>query len=142
MRRLPSILSSLLVVTLAAAAAPAHAAGLTVVLRDPSSQAGVFQVVVVDAAGYDGQQAPLATREVAPAGAATTVTFDGLSPGRYAVMVIHDENGNGQLDTNLVGMPVEGYGFSNNPQVMRKPTFDEAAFALPGDGAHLDIVIR
>ncbi|MET0808503.1 MAG: DUF2141 domain-containing protein, partial [Pseudoxanthomonas sp.] len=45
----------------------------------------------------------------------------------------HDENGNGKLDTNVMGMPLEGYGFSNNPQVMRKPTWDEARFTV-GDG--------
>ena len=41
------------------------------------------------------------------------VTFAGLEPGRYAVNGFHDDNGNGDLDTNLLGVPTEGYGFGN-----------------------------
>ena len=57
-------------------------------------------------------------------------------------MITHDENGNGKLDTNVVGMPLEGYGFSNNPQVMRKPTWDEARFDVTATGAAIDIDLR
>lgn len=57
-------------------------------------------------------------------------------------MVTHDENGNGTLDTNLIGMPLEGYGFSNNPAVMRKPTWDEAAFDVGAGGAAIAIALR
>ena len=42
-----------------------------------------------------------------------SVTFAGLEPGRYAVNGFHDGNGNGDLDTNLLGVPTEGYGFGN-----------------------------
>ena len=38
-------------------------------------------------------------------------TFD-IVPGSYAIGVIHDENGNGVLDYNFLGIPSEGYGFS------------------------------
>ncbi len=37
-----------------------------------------------------------------------------LPPGKYAVRYFHDENMNGNLDTNKMGIPTEGYGFSNN----------------------------
>ena len=37
-----------------------------------------------------------------------------LEPGDYAVAIYHDENGNGQLDKRLFGIPKEPYGFSNN----------------------------
>ncbi len=43
-----------------------------------------------------------------------TVTFDNLEAGDYAIRYFHDENDNGKLEQNLFGMPVEGYGFSNN----------------------------
>lgn len=55
---------------------------------------------------------------------------------------MHDENGNGKLDTNAVGMPIEGYGFSNNPRVMRKATFDEAAFAVDDKGTVIELHLR
>lgn len=40
--------------------------------------------------------------------------FEDIPPGTYAMAVIHDENMNGKLDTNWLGIPTEGYGFSNN----------------------------
>ena len=59
------------------------------------------------------------------------VVFDKLPQGVYSVSLIHDENMNGKLDTNLFGMPVEGYGFSNNPKKRTgKPGFDETNFQL------------
>lgn len=143
MRRSPaSLIAPFALIAAGALAAPVQAADLTVSLHDARTQDGRFQVALVDAGGYAGSAAPVAARELAPAGAVTRVTFDGVPAGRYALMVIHDENGNGTLDTNLVGMPVEGYGFSNNPRVMRKPTFEEAAFDVGADALALDVSIR
>lgn len=138
----PSFVVPFAVLALVAAVAPAAAADVAVALHGARSADGRLQVALVDAAGFAGTAAPVAARELAPDPAGTCLAFEGVAPGRYAVMVIHDENGNGRLDTNLVGMPVEGYGFSNNPRVMRRPTFDEAAFELGADGAALDIAIR
>lgn len=60
--------------------------------------------------------------------------FSGIPRGTYAVMAFHDENGNGKLDKNVVGIPKEGYGASNNPtKKMRPPTFDEAKFVVASD---------
>ena len=54
-------------------------------------------------------------------------TFEGVPRGRYGIAVFHDENRNGRVDTNLVGMPAEGFGFSLKTP-MRKPSFGEIAF--------------
>lgn len=43
-----------------------------------------------------------------------TFSISDLKPGKYAVRYYHDENTNGKMETNLVGKPTEGYGFSNN----------------------------
>lgn len=59
------------------------------------------------------------------------VVFRDVPPGVYAVSVLHDENMNGKLDKNFLGIPTEGYGASNNPgKKMRAPTFDEAKFSM------------
>ena len=42
------------------------------------------------------------------------ITIENLSPGKYAFKYFHDENSNKELDTNWMGMPKEGFGFSNN----------------------------
>ena len=44
-----------------------------------------------------------------------TVRFNNLAPGSYVASVQHDEDGNGKLKTNFIGMPKEGIGLSNNP---------------------------
>jgi uncharacterized protein (DUF2141 family) len=56
-----------------------------------------------------------------------TVVFDNVPDGRYAIAVYHDENLNGKMDASLVGIPREGYGFSNNPKVPGRPKFEQAA---------------
>lgn len=44
----------------------------------------------------------------------STIIIDSLSPGTYAFRYFHDIDGDGELNTNWVGMPTEPYGFSNN----------------------------
>ena len=47
-------------------------------------------------------------------GDSITVVFENLKPGKYAVSVLHDANKNKDLDKNKLGIPKEGFGFSNN----------------------------
>ena len=64
----------------------------------------------------------------------SAVVFSNLAPGRYAAIAFHDENGNGKLDTNLMGMPIERYGFSNDAKGNRAaPDFEAAAIAVDAD---------
>ncbi|RJR43346.1 MAG: DUF2141 domain-containing protein [Desulfobacteraceae bacterium] len=66
--------------------------------------------------------------------------FLDIPPGTYALAVIHDENMNGELDTNWVGMPKEGYGFSNDAKgILGAPSFSSARFQY--DGGTLDLTI-
>lgn len=66
-------------------------------------------------------------------GSQSTV-FTQLTPGRYAVAVIHDENDNGRLDRTFLGVPIEGYGFSNDRRgFFGAPSFDAASIVI-GDG--------
>lgn len=59
------------------------------------------------------------------------VEFTDLPYGDYAVSVLHDENGNKKMDYNLVGMPKEGYCFSNNYRpTFKNPSFRQAGFFL------------
>ena len=43
-----------------------------------------------------------------------SISFNNLEQGEYALRFFHDENDDGEMATNLLGLPVEGYGFSNN----------------------------
>jgi uncharacterized protein (DUF2141 family) len=66
--------------------------------------------------------------------------FSDIKPGKYAIAVIHDENCNGKLDTNMFGIPKEGYGFSSGAEVaMSAPSFSDAVFSY--DRGHLQMSI-
>ncbi|MBT4641883.1 MAG: DUF2141 domain-containing protein [Deltaproteobacteria bacterium] len=57
-----------------------------------------------------------------------------LKSGTYVAAVFHDENGNGQLDTNFIKLPQEGYGFSNNAKgSLGPPEYEDATFSVAGD---------
>ena len=66
--------------------------------------------------------------------------FEDIPPGTYALAVIHDEDSDGTLNTNWLGIPTEGYGFSNDARgLLGPPTFRAARFAY--DGRSVDLTI-
>jgi uncharacterized protein (DUF2141 family) len=80
---------------------------------------------------------------VAAGDLADGVTFEGLSPGNYAIAVFHDANTDGKLNTGIFGIPKEGFGFSQNPSIqMRAPRFNEATFALSSTPAKIQIQLK
>ncbi|MEP7043082.1 MAG: DUF2141 domain-containing protein [Dokdonella sp.] len=121
----------------------ARSADLDVTITDIRVAKGTLMIAVVDsAAGWDDQAKAAAGGTRKASAAQESFHFANLPPGAYAVKVLHDENDNGKLDTNFMGMPIEGYGFSNNPQLLRKPTFDEAKFDLDAAGGAITIDLR
>ena len=80
--------------------------------------------------------------EIDPKTMSAQVTFKDVPQGTFAVAVLHDENGNGKMDKNFVGIPKEGYGASNNPKKKRRaPTFDEAKFSLNASEQAIEITL-
>lgn len=63
----------------------------------------------------DDVAASVATVSAAIQGGKAAVTFANLPYGEYAVSVLHDEDGDGQMATGLFGAPREGFGFSGYP---------------------------
>lgn len=64
-------------------------------------------------------------------------------PGVYAATAYHDENGNGKFDKNWAGLPVEGFGVSNNPTTfLAPPSHNQAAFAVSHGRTSVDIEIK
>jgi uncharacterized protein (DUF2141 family) len=63
----------------------------------------------------------------------TTVTVTDLPPGVYAAQAYQDKNDNHVVDRNILGLPTEGVGFSNDAPIhLRAPTFCSAAFTYAG----------
>lgn len=76
------------------------------------------------------------------AGNRARAVFRDVPPGTYAVSVLHDENGNGRMDTNSLGMPKEGVGASNNPRsILGPPDFEDARFTYGGGDKTVPVMI-
>jgi uncharacterized protein (DUF2141 family) len=59
-----------------------------------------------------------------------TCHFKTVPYGNYAVVAFHDENRDGEFNQNWLGMPKEGFGFSGNPGLLKKPVFNDAKFVV------------
>lgn len=69
--------------------------------------------------------------------------FRDVPPGTYAIAAMHDENRNGHLDRNWLGIPTEGYGFSENASAsLGAPSFQHASFAFDGGELFLTISLQ
>jgi uncharacterized protein (DUF2141 family) len=63
--------------------------------------------------------------------------------GHYGLAVLHDANGNRKMDKNFLGLPGEGFGFSNNPVLrLGPPAFAKVRFAVPRSGVQTSVKLR
>lgn len=120
----------------------AHAADLTIHVDDVKRAAGQVMVAL-----YDKEErfmkTPLAGSNAAAVQGSTIVVFKDLPAGEYAFAVVHDANGNGKMDRNLVGLPLEDYAFSNNALGKMGPaSYADARFSLPAGGATVRVTLR
>jgi uncharacterized protein (DUF2141 family) len=133
---------------------PAQAANLVLTIEGVRSNVGEILIGVydtadgfkraIDSSATKSALLPQAWRIVgaslrAKAGS-QSIVFTQLPPGRYAVIVFHDENDKGLLDANAFGIPVEAYGFSNNAQgLLGAPSFDAAAVEIGAEDRNVSI---
>lgn len=115
---------------------------LTVRVTGLASDAGRVQIALTDADGYENDE-DLREAALPIENGRAQWTVKAVPFGTYAVQLYHDENGNGELDTNVFGVPQEAYGFSNNARGrFGPPDFEEAAFTLDADSLSLTITAR
>ncbi|NNC69656.1 MAG: DUF2141 domain-containing protein [Flavobacteriaceae bacterium] len=81
---------------------------------------------------------PIATKKVEPADSEASVIFENITPGTYALVALHDMNGNEQMDFDN-GMPKEDYGSSNNVMRMGPPNFNDSKFTITNKSVTLEI---
>jgi uncharacterized protein (DUF2141 family) len=118
-----------------AVSASAAAAPLEVTIGGVEGTQGTLMVAVYDAAGYRTKS----VRAAAQPAASPVFRFD-LPEGEYAIAAFHDRNDNGKLDTNLMGVPTEPYGFSRHgAATMGPPGWADAKFELPSGGARIGV---
>jgi len=120
----------------------AGAATLDVSVTGIDPHEGAVMLAMFDSeSAFDGDGAPVRSVRIPVEGDEVAVSFDDLPAGRYAIKLYHDANGNGALDTNPMGLPIEGYGFSGDGGRFGPPAFDEAMFEVHDDADNA-IVIR
>lgn len=74
---------------------------------------------------------PIDSKVVPLSGDSAKAIFQNLPPGEYAVSVFHDHNGNEELDTNVLGIPKEGFAFGNNAMGMfGPPSFEKCSVVI------------
>ena len=105
----------------------AEAADLTVTIVGLRSTEGVVRLSVYNRAEtFLEDNGRIARHRENVAANPMQVTFDRTVPGTYAISVVHDENDDGKLNRNILGLPLEGYGFSNDaPVVLGPPSFEK-----------------
>ena len=128
---------------LASAAPPETGAVVVLVSGMRSTKGQVLACLTTQAKSFPDCRRDPAARKLAVAASGTvTFRFADLPPGRYAVALLHDENGNGKADMALV-IPREGFGFSRDAAArMGPPKFAAAAFAVEGAAVTMQVRMR
>ena len=105
---------------------------LTVVVRGVRNNKGMVRVALYNSEKDFMKKILHSKSEKAKSGEVQIVLGD-IPPGTYAISVVHDANENGEMDSNSMGIPKEGFGFSNNAMRMfGPPSFEEAKFVWDG----------
>ncbi len=108
---------------------------LRVVIENVASSEGNIMLEILSTeAEFNGESPAVAAIIQRAQTGKMTFTTDALPPGEYAIRVMHDKNGNGELDSNFVGIPKEPWAFSNNATgKFGPPKWQAAKFALDGE---------
>jgi len=126
-------MKTLSILALLAISTGATAATIQVKIDGVASDKGAVHVAVCDKETFLKKCNITAS---APARAGTVaIDVPDVPAGTWAVLAYHDANGNKELDRNFVGMPTEGYGFSNGAKGrFGPPSFKDAAMTV-GEGS-------
>ena len=88
-----------------------------------------------------GEAAAIAKTKTMVVDQKAQVVFTSLPYGWYGISLYHDENNNGEMDKNAMGIPKEAYGFSNNAKgFFGKPSYKKVMFQL--NSVEMQIVIN
>jgi uncharacterized protein (DUF2141 family) len=141
MNKLPRHITALALL-LAAATAQADDARLVVNIKEVRDATGNLRVSLYsDPESFRKEERALKMVSLPAAKGEVRVSFDGLPPGRYALMAYHDENADGKLNLRLGMFPTEGYALSNNPRVMGPPKFADSAFEVTAPETEATLVL-
>jgi len=129
-----------------APAVPAATSTVTVKVKAIRNAKGKIDVVLYGTSeGFPLDPSAAAAKkqvDIDPKTMTATIVFEKLPQGAYAATVLHDENLVGKMEFDSQGMPLEGYGISNNPDSSSgPPSFDDAKFKVDLPEVAIDIAM-
>ncbi|MDA0677979.1 MAG: DUF2141 domain-containing protein [Bacteroidetes bacterium] len=109
----------------------------------PKNSKGILTLVLYSSPDdFLGENGTLYTFELPPSKTQFEIDLGDLSPATYALVAFIDENGNGQMDKKLLGIPKEPIGFSEaKMQLFGPPSFEKASFKVPTKSS-IELVIE
>lgn len=139
-----TVCHALLLALVSLATLPSRAADVVINitgLREPLGQVGC--ALFAGAAGFPMDNSGARVLWLPAAAQGVVCRYAGVPKGSYAVSIGHDLNGNKRVDTNVVGLPTEQWGVSNNARpTLRAPRFDEAVFKVMADAKEVVLNIQ
>ncbi len=124
--------------------ARAESASLSIRVENVSERGGLLQVALYDEASYAGHdQPPIAKLSITAKAPVTVVTVPNIKPGVYAIKMFQDVHRTGSFAVNMLGIPEEPFGFSNDARpLFDQPGFDRAKFQLANGMTSIVIHLR
>ncbi len=119
-------------------AAPAMAEDVTVTLTGVEARGGVLLSSLQTRGQFMQAGSAHADRVERPAAGTLRLTFHDVAPGDYALMVLHDEDGDNRMKMNGY-MPGEGWAMINGDALRGPPTFDLVKFTVAASGADISV---
>lgn len=126
---------------LAGVAGFAGATNVSFVVKNIASSAGFVRGSLCDKDTF--RKACVLTASEKANGDQVTLVFKDVPTGKYAFSAYHDENANGKMDRNLIGIPTEGYAFSRDARGRRgPPSFDDAVFEVKDGNSNMTVTLN
>ena len=111
------------------------AADITITVKGVRNAKGqIAALAFVDGKGFPDRVAAAKAQALVPARAGdVTLVLKNVPEGKVALTILHDEDRDGKLKRNLIGIPSEGVGMTGKPLGNRAPRFDEAVVDIQGN---------
>lgn len=110
---------------------------ITATVVNVTSDSGKVAFALYDKNSF--MQVPLKSKNAKIVEGKSTVVFEDVEPGEYAIICFHDKNDNDKMDFQENGMPMEDYGASNNVMSFGPPKYEDAKFVVADKDVSLEI---
>jgi uncharacterized protein (DUF2141 family) len=118
---------------------------IKLIINDTKSNSGVIRVLIFDQADGFPEEAKKAFKalSIPVENFSAQTTIKNLPAGNYAVSVFHDQDGDGVFKKNSIGLPIDSYGFSNNPTLFfGPPSFSKCKVAINNEPVSVEINLK